>query len=69
MTSKFTIFSSVVPILVPRRDLSGAISLNSVQMNASRVVGPLIGSTIYAQVVIVNSAGQALAASGTGIKP
>jgi MFS family permease len=44
------IFSSVVPILVPRRDLSGAISLNSVQMNASRVVGPLIGSTIYAQV-------------------
>ncbi|MGE3194610.1 MAG: clostripain-related cysteine peptidase [Microbacteriaceae bacterium] len=27
------------------------------------------GTTIYAQVVIVNSAGQALAASGTGIKP
>jgi MFS family permease len=42
------IFSSVVPILVPRRDLSGAISLNSVQMNASRVIGPFIGAAIYA---------------------
>lgn len=42
------IFSSVVPILVPRRDIAGAISLNSVQMNAARVVGPAIGSTIYA---------------------
>jgi MFS family permease len=43
------IFSAVVPILVPRRDLSGAISLNSVQMNASRVVGPFIGASIFAQ--------------------
>lgn len=42
------IFSAVVPILVPRRDIAGAISLNSVQMNASRVVGPVIGTTIYA---------------------
>ncbi|HWJ64706.1 MAG TPA: MFS transporter [Acidimicrobiales bacterium] len=41
------IFSAVVPILVPRRDLSGAISLNSVQMNASRVIGPAIGASIY----------------------
>jgi MFS family permease len=42
------IFGAVVPILVPREDLSGAISLNSVQMNASRVIGPFIGSSIYA---------------------
>lgn len=42
------IFSAVVPILVPRQDLPGAISLNSVQMNASRVIGPLIGAPIYA---------------------
>jgi len=43
------IFGAVVPVLVPRHDLSGAISLNSVQMNASRVIGPLIGSTIFAE--------------------
>ena len=42
------IFSAVVPILVPRRDINGAIALNSVQMNASRVIGPAIGTTIYA---------------------
>lgn len=41
------IFSAVVPILVPREDLNGAISLNSVQMNASRVIGPIIGSAIF----------------------
>ncbi len=41
------IFSAVVPILVPRHDISGAISLNSVQMNASRVIGPAIGATLY----------------------
>ena len=28
--------------------MSGAISLNSVQMNAARVIGPVIGTTIYA---------------------
>lgn len=42
------IFSAVVPVLVPRRDMTGAIALNSVQMNASRVIGPAIGTTIYA---------------------
>ena len=41
------VFSAVVPVLVPRADLSGAISLNSVQMNASRIVGPAIGSMIF----------------------
>jgi len=40
-------FSAVVPLLVPRRDLAGAISLNSVQMNASRVIGPAIGSVLF----------------------
>lgn len=40
-------FSAVVPMLVPREDLAGAVSLNSVQMNASRVVGPAIGSVLF----------------------
>ena len=43
------IFSAVVPVLVPRDDLNGAVALNSVQMNASRVIGPIIGATIYAR--------------------
>ena len=42
------VFSALLPVLVPRRDISGAISLNSVQMNGSRVVGPAIGSLLFA---------------------
>ncbi len=43
------VFSAVLPVLVPRRDMAGAISLNSAQMNGSRVVGPVIGSFLYAR--------------------
>jgi predicted MFS family arabinose efflux permease len=37
-------YSAVLPQLVGPDDLPGAISLNSVQMNASRVIGPVIGA-------------------------
>ena len=39
-------FSAVLPQLVDRRDLVGAVSLQSVQMNLSRVIGPAIGGLI-----------------------
>lgn len=39
-------FSAVLPILVGRRDLPGAVSLQSFQMNATRVIGPAIGGLI-----------------------
>ena len=39
-------FAAVLPMLVGRRDLSGAVSLQSVQMNLSRVVGPAIGGLL-----------------------
>ncbi len=42
-------YSSVMPELVDERDLVGAVSLNSVNMNLSRVIGPAIGSLIYAR--------------------
>jgi MFS family permease len=38
--------SSILPNLVPRSDLPGAIALQSVQMNLSRVVGPAIGGVL-----------------------
>ncbi len=40
--------SAILPTLVPRPDLAGAVSLQSVQMNLSRVIGPAIGAAIYA---------------------
>ena len=33
-------------MLVPKRDLPGAVSLQSVQMNLSRVIGPAIGGLL-----------------------
>jgi MFS family permease len=39
-------FAAVLPSLVGRRDLTGAVSLQSVQMNVSRVVGPAIGGML-----------------------
>jgi len=38
--------STLLPHLVGRRDLPGAVSLQSVQINLSRVVGPAIGGVI-----------------------
>jgi MFS family permease len=40
-------YSAILPALVERRDLAGAISLNSAQMNASRVIGPIIGGVAF----------------------
>jgi predicted MFS family arabinose efflux permease len=39
--------SAILPRLVPREDLSGAVALMSVQMNLSRVIGPAIGGLLY----------------------
>lgn len=40
------VFSAVLPMLVGRRDLAGAVSLQSVQLNLSRVIGPAIGGLL-----------------------
>lgn len=39
-------FAAILPALVGRRDLTGAVSLQSVQMNVSRVVGPALGGML-----------------------
>jgi MFS family permease len=39
--------SAILPTLVPREDLPGAVALTSVQMNLSRVVGPVIGGVLF----------------------
>jgi MFS family permease len=43
-------YSAVLPGLVGREDLPGAIALNSAQMNASRVIGPVIGGLLFSVV-------------------
>jgi predicted MFS family arabinose efflux permease len=39
-------YGALLPSLVGREDLAGAISLNSAQMNGSRVIGPVIGAVL-----------------------
>ncbi|MCU1485699.1 MAG: arabinose efflux permease family protein [Actinomycetia bacterium] len=40
-------WSALLPSLVERQHLSGAIALNSTQMNGARVIGPAIGGILY----------------------
>jgi MFS family permease len=67
--------ASLLPNLVPRVDLPGAIALQSVQMNLSRVVGPAIGGlllpTIHASGVFgINAATYLFAVAGAlAIRP
>ncbi len=42
-------FSSVLPNLVERRDIPGAVSLTSANMNLSRVIGAAIGPFLFAR--------------------
>jgi MFS family permease len=39
-------YQSLIPTLVPREHLPNAIALNSTQFNLSRVLGPLIGTSV-----------------------
>ncbi|HEV2068988.1 MAG TPA: MFS transporter [Acidimicrobiales bacterium] len=41
-------YSAVLPALVGRGDLAGAVALNSTQMNVARVVGPALGGVAFA---------------------
>ena len=40
------VLSAVLPVLVPKQDMPGAVSLQSVQLNLSRVIGPAIGGLL-----------------------
>lgn len=41
-------FSASIPMLVDRRDLAGAVSLNSAMINGSRIVGPALAALLAA---------------------
>ncbi len=41
-------FQSLLPSLVPRRELPNAIALNSIQFNLSRILGPLVAGVTLA---------------------
>lgn len=64
-------FSALLPELVGRDDIAGAVSLNSAQMNTARVVGPVIGAFLYSAVgaptvFVVNAASYLFVAVAVG---
>jgi MFS family permease len=68
--------NAILPTLVPRESLAGAVSLQSVQNNLARVIGPPIGVGLYAAtsastVFLVNAATYlfAVAAILTAVRP
>jgi MFS family permease len=40
-------WESLMPTLVPRSHMAGAISVHSTQLNLTRVIGPVLGSLLY----------------------
>ncbi|MGD9701474.1 MAG: MFS transporter [Acidimicrobiia bacterium] len=55
-------FQASIPLLVDRRDLPGAIALNSASLNGSRVIGPVIAALLgvwgvtVSQLFVINAA-------------
>lgn len=45
---RWPVFAAIVPEVVSRRDLTGALALNAVAMNVSRIVGPIIAGALLA---------------------
>jgi MFS family permease len=48
LAMRLPVFAAIVPELVPWNQLSAALALNGVAMNASRILGPLVAGTIIA---------------------
>ncbi|NUZ08049.1 MFS transporter [Piscinibacter koreensis] len=48
LAMRWPVFAAIIPELVPRHQLSSALALNGVAMNASRIVGPILAGAIIA---------------------
>src|SRR5438874_11846416 len=48
LAMRWPVFAAIVPELVPRHHLAGALALNGVAMNASRIIGPILAGAIIA---------------------
>jgi MFS family permease len=48
LAMRWPVYAALVPELVPRPQLPGALALNAVAMNASRIAGPLVAGMVIA---------------------
>ena len=45
---RWPVFAAIVPDIVPKHHLPGALALNGVAMNLSRIVGPIVAGAVLA---------------------
>ncbi|MDB5869982.1 MAG: arabinose transporter permease [Polaromonas sp.] len=45
---RFPVFSAIIPTLVPREQLTSALTLNALAINVSRIAGPLLAGVVIA---------------------
>jgi MFS family permease len=48
LAMRWPVFAAIVPELVPRDELPTALGLNSIAMNASRIIGPVLAGALIA---------------------
>ncbi|WP_024301518.1 MFS transporter [Pseudogulbenkiania sp. MAI-1] len=48
LAMRWPVFAALVPTLVPRPELPGALALNAVAMNLSRIIGPIVAGAVIA---------------------
>ena len=48
LAMRWPVFAALVPEIVPRAQLSPALALNGIAMNASRIIGPVVAGAIIA---------------------
>jgi len=48
MAMRWPVFAAIVPEVVPREQLTGALALNGIAMNMSRVIGPVVAGALLA---------------------
>ena len=48
LAMRWPVFAALIPELVPRNQLSSALALNGVAMNASRIIGPIVAGALIA---------------------
>ena len=53
MAMRWPVFAAIVPEVVKREELTGALALNGIAMNMSRVIGPVVAGALLGSTVKV----------------
>jgi len=52
LAMRWPVFAAIIPEVVPRQQLSSALALNSISMNSSQVVGPILAGSLLTTALV-----------------